>query len=187
MAPDQWRTIVRWCRVTSSRIGLVAICSALTAVGSWAAQGSPVRLLTSNAIRAEIGTDADARRVVALVLNHLMLNHDRREFFLASQIRTEWLTSIPGVELVRLGDADIVGHISTCGVYWLVDKVERVDNVVSMKLSQRCGGVSRDYIVSFEGNGWHLGPPGTGKDGGGWTPGMGSGFGAGRPPGCRCQ
>ena len=169
------------------RIGVAAICSVLMTAGSWAGQDSTGRVLTSNAIQAEIGTDADARSVVALVSSHVMVNHERREFFLASQIRTEWLPSIRGVEFVRLADADIVRHISACGVYWLVDKVERVDNVVSIRLSQRCGGTSRDYIVSFEGNDWHLGPPGTGKDGGGWVPGMGSGFGGGHPPGCRCQ
>lgn len=112
---------------------------------------------------------------------------ERREFVLASQIRTEWLPSIRGLEFVRLADAEIVRHISACGRYRLVDKVERVDNVVSMMLTQRCGGTARSYIVSFEGNEWRLGPPGTGKDGGGWTPGIASGFGGGPPPGCRCQ
>jgi len=172
--------------MTLTRIGLAAICLMFMTAGSWAGQGSAARVLTSDAIKAEIGTDADARSVVAMILIHLV-NQQRREFFLASQMRTEWLPSIPGVQFVRLADADIVGHISACGVYWLVDKVERVDNVVSMKLTQRCGGVSRDYIVSFEDNAWHLGPPGTGKDGGGWVPGRGSGFYGGPPPGCRCQ
>jgi hypothetical protein len=170
-----------------TRISVAAICSVLSIAAAWAEQGSTARVLTSRAIAAEIGSEADARSVVAQVLTHLMINHERREFVLASQMRAEWLPPIPGVEFVRLVDAEIVRHISTCGVYWLVDKVERVDNVVSMRLTHRCGGALRDYIVSFEGNAWHLGPPGTGKDGGGWRPGIGSGFGGGRPPGCRCQ
>jgi len=51
---------------------------------------------------------------MAQVLTYLMVNHGRREFFLASQIRTEWLPSIAGVEFVCLADAEVVGHISAC-------------------------------------------------------------------------
>jgi hypothetical protein len=166
------------------RIGVAAICSVLMAAGRWAGQDSTARILTSDDIKAEIGTDMDVRSVVAQVLTHLMVNHERREYFLASQIRTEWLPSIPGVEFVRLADAEVDKHISACGRYWLMDKVERVENVVSMTLNQKCGGTVRDYIVSFDGNEWRLGPPGTGKDGRGWGPGIGSGFPGGPPLGC---
>jgi len=170
-----------------SRIGVAAICSVLMAAGHWASQDSTARILTSDDIKAEIGTDVDARRIVAQVLTHLMVNHERREFFLASQIRTEWLPSIPGVEFVRLADAEVNKHISACGRFWLVDKLERVDNVVSMTLNQKCGGTVRAYIVSLDGNEWRLGPPGVGKDSPGWAPGIGSGFPGGPPLGCRCQ
>jgi hypothetical protein len=170
-----------------TRIDVAAICLVFMTAGSRVGQGPPARVLTSNDIKAEIGTDVDARSVVAQILTHLMVNHERREFFLASQIRTEWRPSIPGVEFVRLADAEVVGHISACGVYWLVEKVERVDNVVSIMLNQRCGGTVRGYIVSFEGNEWRLGPPGAGKNGGSWVPGIGSGFVGGPPPDCRCQ
>jgi hypothetical protein len=170
-----------------TRIGAAAICSVLMTAGSWVGQESAARVLTSDDIKAEVGTDLDASSVIAQVFTHLMVNHERREFVLASQIRTDWLPLVPGVEFVRLADAEIVGHISACGRYWLVDKVARVDNVVSMTLNQRCGGTVRDYIVSFEGKEWRLGPPGTGKDGGGWVPGIGSGFLGGPPPACRCQ
>src|SRR5882724_2087441 len=114
-----------------TRIGVAAICSVLITAGSWASQDSTPHVLTSNDIKAEIGTDADARSVVAQVLAHLMVNHEHREFLLASQIPTEWLPSTPGVELVRLADADIAGHIAACGRYWLLEQVKRVDNVVS--------------------------------------------------------
>jgi hypothetical protein len=173
--------------VALTRIGLVGICVLLMMAGSRAGQDSTARVLTSNDITAEIGTDVDARRVVAQVLTHLLVNHGRREFFLASQMRAEWLPSIPGVEFVRLSDAGIAGHISTCGTYWLVDKVERIDNVVSMMLNRKCGGTVMGYIVSLAGGEWRFGPPGNGKDGGGWVPGIGSGFLGGPPPGCRCQ
>jgi hypothetical protein len=159
-----------------TRIGVAAICSVLMTAGSWAGQDSTARVLTSDDIKAEIGNDADARRVVAKVLTDLLGNHERREFFLASQIPTEWLPSILGVEFVRLADADIVGHISACGRYWLVDKVERVDKVVSMMLSQRCGATTRGYIVSFDGDQWRSSQQG-----------IGSGFVGRPPPGCRCK
>ena len=109
----------------------------------------------------------------------------RREFFLASQIRNEWLPTVQRVELVRLSDTDIAAHLATCGYYWMIDRVERTNNVVSLRLRQRCGSTARDYVLSFDGREWRLGPPGTGKDGGGWVPGIGCGF-NGRPPGCPC-
>jgi hypothetical protein len=124
-----------------TRIGVAAICSVLLTPGSWVGQDPTARVLTSKDIRAEIGTDTDTGSVMAQVLTHLMVNHERREFFLASQIPTEWLPSTPGVEFVRLADAEVVGHISACGVYWLVEKVERVDNVVSMMLNQTSAGL----------------------------------------------
>jgi hypothetical protein len=167
--------------------GVVAICSLLMTAGIWAGQDSTPRVLTSHDIEAEIGSDKDTRSVVGLVLSHLLVNHQRREFFLASQFRTEWLPPVPGVEFVRLPDAEIGGHISVCGTYWLVNKVERVDNVVSIMLTKMCAATTRGYIVSFEGGEWRPGPPGTGKDGGSWVPGIGSGILGGPPPGCRCQ
>jgi hypothetical protein len=166
-----------------TRTSVAAICSVLMATGGWAGQDSAARVLTSNDIKANIGTDADARSVVAQVLTHFMINHERREFFLASQIPAEWLPSISGVEFVRLADAEIVGHTSACGRYWIFSNVERADSVVRMKLSQRCGGTTMDYIASFEGNQWRLGPPG----GGSWVPGVGSGFVGGPPADCRCR
>jgi hypothetical protein len=144
--------------------------------------------LTSVAIAAAIGSDADARTVIAMVLSHAMqpAESSRREFFLASQIRNEWLPTVQRVEFVRLSDDDIAAHLAQCGYYWMIYRVERSDNVVSLWLSQKCGSGTRDYVVSFDGREWRLGPPGTGNDGGGWAPGIGSGF-SGRPPGCPCR
>jgi hypothetical protein len=64
-----------------TRIGVAAICSVLMTAGSLVGQDPPARVLTSNDIKAEIGTDVDARSVMAQVLSHLMVNHERREFF----------------------------------------------------------------------------------------------------------
>jgi hypothetical protein len=166
--------------VVLTRIGLVVICSVLMTARSWAGQDSTARVLTSSDIKAEIGTDVDASSVVAQVLTHLMVNHERREFFLASQIRAEWLPVVQGVEFVRLSETEIPGHLAKCGYYWIINRLERSDNVVSLWLGQRCGGTTLHYLVSFDGRDWRLGPPG-----GGGLQGIGSGF-EGRPPGCPC-
>jgi hypothetical protein len=148
-------------------------------------QGISATPLTSADITAAIGSDADARGAISVVLAHGMAHRSKREFFLATQILDKWLPVIPGVELVRLTDLDAAAHIGNCGRYWTISRLARLDNVVSLSLSQRCGGVSLAYIASFDGREWRLGPPGTGKDGGGWVPGIGSGF-AGRPRDCPC-
>jgi hypothetical protein len=168
-----------------TRLGVAAICSVLMTAGGGTGQNSTAPVLASNDITVEIGNEVDARNVVAKVLTHAMANHERREFFLASQVRNEWLPAVQGVEFVRLSDTDIAGHLSGCGLYWIISRLERADNVVSMWLEQRCGGRTLHYVVSFDGNEWRLGAPGTGKDGGGWIQGIGSGV-AARPPGCPC-
>jgi hypothetical protein len=144
-------------------------------------------VITISDVVAKIGSAADARAVLSTVLTHAMRNQSKKEFFLESQIRNERLPEVLGVELVRLADNEISGHLAMCGTYWLISKVERAGNVVSLFLGQKCSGSVLGYTVSVEGFGWHLGPPGTGRDGGGWQPGIGSGFVSGRPPECRCH
>jgi hypothetical protein len=150
-----------------------------------AQQNVPTLPLSTGDIVALMGNDTDARAMFITVLTHAMASGSRREFFLASQMREEWLPTLQGVELVRLSGMDIERHLAECGLYWAVSHLERTNNVVSLRLTQRCGGTGRHYIVSFDERGWVLGPPGTGKDGGGWAPGIGSGS-YGRPPGCPC-
>jgi hypothetical protein len=116
---------------------------------------------TLDDITVAIGNEVDSRNVFVTVLTHAMRDH-KREFFLASQIRNDWMPVLQGVEFVRLADTEIVGHISACGRYWIVSLVERANSVVRMKLNQRCGGTTLDYIVSFDGAVWRIGPPGTG-------------------------
>ena len=141
-------------------------------------------MLTSGKIASIIGSDADARGVISAVLTHAMAQRSK-EFFLATQISSEWLPTIPGVELVRLPDSETAAHLANCGLYWVVGRVERAGNVVSFSLSQKCGGTTLDYVVSFDGRAWRLGSPGTGKDGGGWVAGIGSGI-VGPVPDCPC-
>jgi hypothetical protein len=86
---------------------------------------------------------------------------------------------------VRLTDAQIPDHLQACGFYWMITRLERADDVVSIWFGQKCGGTSKQYVASFEDAAWHLGPPGTGKNGRGWVPGIGSGF-VGKPLGCPC-
>ena len=171
--------------MVANRLGISAICAVLVTTASWAGQNQPAVSLTLKDIIATAGSDADAHLVIAKVLTHAMAQGERRKYFLMSQIRNEWLPVIPGVELVRLADSEIAGHLSGCGVYWIISRFERADNVVSMWLQQKCGGSGRHYIVSFDGNEWRLGPPGTGKDGGGWAPGIGSGIPMPQPD-CPC-
>ena len=148
-----------------TRLGGVVICSVLMTAGHWTGQEPTAPVLAASDIIAEIGNEVGARDVVTTVLTHAMANHEHREFFLASQIRGDWLPTIRGVEFVRLADTEIAGHLSSCGRYWIISDLRDADNVVSMWLSQKCGGTALNYIVSFDGIEWRLGPPGTGKDG----------------------
>ena len=159
-----------------------AIGSLLVTGGSWSGQSPTSPTLTIADIVTKIGSEVDARAVLITVLTHAMASGSKREFFLASQVRNEWLPPVRGVEFVRLADAEISGHLAGCGTYWLMSNVQRNDNVVSLVLSQRCGGTSLGYIASLGERGWWLGPPG--NNNGGWAPGIGSGLLMRRPPAC---
>jgi hypothetical protein len=172
--------------MATARLGIAAICSVLMTAGNWAVQDSTAPALSIRDITAEIGSDVDAHNVLGIVLTHAMATGPRREFFLTSQMRNEWLPAIPGVEFVRLADSEVGAHLAGCGRYWIIGHLQRVDNVVTMWLNQVCGGSTLQYIVSFDGSEWRLGPPGAGKNGGGWVPGRASGF-VRRPPGCPCS
>ena len=154
-------------------------------VGNGARQILPPPRLAINDIIATIGSDVDARNVIAMVLTHAMAHRGRQQFFLANQVRNEWLPLLQGVDLVRLAETEIAGYLSGCGSYWIISHLERTDRIVSIRLAEKCGGTELHYIVSVDGSEWRLGPPGTGKDGGGWAPGIGSGS-VGSPPGCPC-
>src|SRR5262245_28840142 len=89
--------------------------------------------LTTADIVTRIGSEADARAVVLTVLTHAMAQL-RHEFFLAKQVRQEWLPVVGRAELVRVGENDIAGHLASCGTYWVIRDVERTGDVVSLRL-----------------------------------------------------
>ena len=142
--------------------------------------------LTSEAIAAAIGSEADAREVVRLVLGSLFGQQSSGRFFvLASQVREAWLPEPTAIEIIRLTDADVQRHLATCGDYWGLFDVTKKDNVVSMTAGSRCGCSTRSFLATFENDGCHLGPPRASAGAGGWIEGIGSGC-VGRPPGCPC-
>jgi hypothetical protein len=160
-----------------------AIWSVLMMTGSWSSQDRPIPTLSIADIVTKIGSETDARAVLIAVLAHAMENRSKREFFLASQVRNEWLPVGRATEFVRLSESEISGHLTACGSYWEIGNVQRNDNVVSLALGQKCRGTALFYMASFDGREWRLGPPNNNQ--GGWGPGIGSGF-VGRPPGCPC-
>ena len=168
-----------------ARLAVVSVLITVVFCELSSSQALSTTVLTNSEIVSIIGSDTDARSAISAVLTHAMARGSKREFFLASQISSEWLPTLPGVELVRLLDSEIAAHLANCGLYYVVSRVERAGNVISLSLRQRCGGRSLHYQVSFDGRAWRLGPPGTGKDGGGWVPGIGSGI-AGPQPDCPC-
>src|SRR5262249_15562435 len=142
------------------------------------AQPHVISDLTTAQIVAAIGSEGDARRVVTLVIHGAIPAGDaipageKRVFFLARQILAGWMPNPTQIELIRLDDPDVERHLAACGKYWIVGDVKRDGNVVSLMLGQRCGGRGLGYVVSFEDGDWHLGPPGTGRNGRGWGPGI---------------
>ena len=169
----------------TTRLGIAAICSVLITTASWANQINDPAPLVSTDIIATLGSDIDARGAIRQVLTHAMHPDREPHFFLASQIQSEWLPVVKGVNSVRLADTEVAGHLSGCGSFWIISRLERAGNIVRMSVYHKCGGTLLDYIASFDGGEWRLGPPGTGKDGRGWGPGMGSGF-ATPQPDCPC-
>ena len=166
--------------------GMVVAITLLATSKVWAQTAREPRL-TFESITEAIGSDADARGVFLGVFAHLFpQSNTRKEFLLSAQIRPDWLPTVDGVSFVLLnaGEAEIL--VTQCGSYWVVSGVKRSDVVVSLTLSKQCSGTMREYVVSFDGREWKLGPPGTGKNGGSWAPGIGSGFVGGPPPGCPC-
>lgn len=140
--------------MVTTRLGIAAICAVLITPASWAAQNKAVVPLVSTDIIGIIGSDADARAVIAQVLAEAA--HLRATVVLASQIRREWLPVMRGVDFVRLSDSEIRPFLSGCGRYWIITNVQRTQNVVRLRLGLKCGCTSRDYTASFDGNIWRV-------------------------------
>jgi len=150
-------------------------------------QSGPVEAppLPSDWIVSEIGSEASARQVVNLILGSLFEERHRgRDYVLASQIRKDWLPDQATTKIIRLVESDVRRHLATCGHYWVLSDIRRTSNVVSMKVSEKCGCTFKEYVATFENDVWHLGSP-YGARGGGWVEGIGSGC-VGPPPGCPC-
>ena len=176
------RQTIRMNTLTLGAVVAVALVSAANVL----AQDAPGPPPTVASITAAIGSDADARDVFSIVFTHMFQpSYQATKFLLSSQVRPGWLPAIDRVDFVLLTDAEAATLISNCGTYWRVSRVEHSDKVVSLRFDERCGGTRLEYVVSFDGHAWRLGPPGTGQNGGGWSPGIGSGF-SGPPPDCPC-
>lgn len=146
------------------RLGIAAICGVLVTAASWAAQDKADAPLVSTEIVAIIGSDVDSRTVISKVLTHAMAERQPREFFLASQIRTEWLPVVKGVEFVRLPNTEVRGFLSGCGSYWIITDLQRTQkNVIAMRLHQKCGGTTLGYSVSLDGSEWQVRQTGIGS------------------------
>jgi hypothetical protein len=125
------------------RLGIAAICAVLITTVSSVAQSKAAAPLVSADIIAIIGSEADARTVIAKVLTDAMARYHRTEFLLASQIRREWLPVVPRVKFELVADREIRGFLSGCGQYWFITDLKRTQNVVTMLLHLKCGGTVR--------------------------------------------
>lgn len=129
--------------------------------------------LTDTDIVAAIGSEADTRAALRVVLAPVLGKGQYMPFLLASQVRPEWVP--PGSGAVLLSETDAATLLEQCGTYWVVQQVQRKAEVVSMRLRQRCGGTVLGYDMLFDGSEWRV----TGQ-------GIGSGFVGGPPPECKC-
>lgn len=138
--------------------------------------------LDADQIVKQIGTEADAKAIFALVFAHLRADKTRA-LFLSSQIRPAWVPDDD--QVVRLGDIDAQATLNNCGTYWIVSRVQHSDNVITLQLDSRCSAAGREYTVHYSGGRWRPGPPDL-PEGHVWFVGTGSGFVGGPPPGCPC-
>jgi len=155
---------------------LAILVGAAVAAPLSAPQLEPSLVTTSQGIVTAIGSEADARQVVKLVLDNKFEPYSGlRHYMLASQVRERWLPDRTTIQIVRLAEADVQQHLATCGRYWVLFDITRRDNVVSMKIGLRCGCTVSHYVATFENKEWHL-----------RREGVGCGCGAPPPPGCPC-
>ena len=149
--------------MVTTRLGIVAICAVLMTTANWAEQRNAATPLSSTDIIAIIGSDVDARTVISKVLIDALADRRGREFVLASQIRSEWLPVVQGVDFVRIPDTEIREFLSSCGSYWIITDLARSRNVVTLLLYRKCSGTSLGYSVSFDGSEWRLRQTGIGS------------------------
>jgi hypothetical protein len=75
-------------------------------------------LLSAHEIVSIVGSEATAAVVVSQALRHVLEPTGARTVSVfASQIPAAWLPALPGVEFVRMSDADMRSHYARCGEY----------------------------------------------------------------------
>ena len=158
------------------RFAIAAICTFLAATACRAERDTavtplvvqPPTSLTSTEITAVIGSDEDARAVIAQIL--ASMGYKRSSVVLASQIRREWLPVMKDADFVRLPDTEVRRFLSECGRYWVITDVQRFENVVTVQIDMKCGCSSQYFTASFDGNLWRVSPNGQGCGCGGPPP-----------------
>jgi hypothetical protein len=125
--------------------------------------------LNSQEIAALIGSEAEARGVF-----HALFRSRPTALLLARQIQPDWLPPT-GSATALLSDADAATLLAQCGTYYVIDRVSRSGDVVTLMLRRQCAGEVRGYTVSFDGREWLAA-----------AAGIGSGFVGGPPPECVC-
>jgi hypothetical protein len=155
--------------MVTARLGVVAMCAVLITAARSAAQDQPADpLVSSSDIIAIVGSDADARAVIAQVLADTA--RPRAIAVLASQIRREWLPEVEGAEIMRLADPEIPAFLHGCGRYWIITRIQRTQNAVRLELSLKCGCSTRVYSASWDGHLWRVSQNGTGSGCPGYPP-----------------
>lgn len=139
----------------------VVVAVALGVPRTITTQEPPTPSLSAESIATAIGSEADARAVLSIVLTQVFRPGRQRskDFLLRSQIRPEWLPVIePPVDLPLLTDAEADALLRGCGTYWTVSRIERSNKLVSVRLTNKCDGSSWEYAVSLNGKQWELTP-----------------------------
>lgn len=128
--------------------------------------------LTADQIVAVIGSEADARAVMTMVLREAFPPGDRprTEFVLRSQVRDAWLPKSKGVEIVQLSEGQAAARFATCGTYLVLSVQKRNDGVIRVNRQAKCSAsihrtdfAIRDgqwrEVASGIGSGWVGTPP----------------------------
>ena len=121
-----------------------------------------------------VGSDSDAAVVVSqAIAGFLEPKGARTVTVFESQVLASWLPVLPGVEFVRMGDAEVKSHYAGCGRYlWLA--VNRTNDRLEVGVGEgnKCGGAGGGMPFQRTPAGWVR------------DSGLGSGFASG---GSHCQ
>jgi hypothetical protein len=128
-------------------------------------------------IASIVGSDSDAAVVVSQAIAGLLEPKGTRTVTVfESQVLASWLPVVPGVEFVRMGDAEVKSHYAGCGRYlWL--SVNRTNDRLEVTVGEgnKCGGAGQGMPFKRTPAGWV-------RD----FSGLGSGFASGGSH-CECR